>query len=86
MIDQLLFFNHFVIIAIKIINYCFKFKRALSHSNGRRGVDQLLVVGNGDHRDIISMTVICLYKGTLVRENLVGGNLECTKKILLKSI
>ena len=33
-----------------IINYCFKFKRALSHSSGGRGVDQLLVVGNGDER------------------------------------
>ena len=38
----------FVIKAIKLINYCFKFERALSHSSEGRGVDQLLVAENGD--------------------------------------
>ena len=28
--------------------YCFKFECALSHIGGGRGLDQLLVVGNGD--------------------------------------
>ena len=28
--------------------YCFKFERALPHSSGGRGVDELLVVGNDD--------------------------------------
>ena len=28
--------------------YSFKFERALSHSSGGRGVDELLVVGNDD--------------------------------------
>ena len=34
--------------ATQLINYCFKFERALSYSSGGRGVDQLLVVGNGN--------------------------------------
>ena len=31
-----------------VVCYCFKFERALSHSSGGRGVDQLLVVGDDD--------------------------------------
>ena len=34
--------------AIKLIDYCFKFERALFRSSGRRGVDRLLVIGRRD--------------------------------------